>query len=67
MAQYYLIINFLSIVSTIILTSDASSDTSLEIIYKNFLVNIPITVSFSFSSPSTTLTKFLPNSNFMGR
>lgn len=66
MTQYFCIINFLSITSTIILTSDSSYNSSYQLIYKNFLTTILLTLFFAFSRPAQSLSKYLPNSNFMG-
>lgn len=51
MTQYFSIVNFLSITSTIILTSDVSYDTSMQLIYKNFLTTILLTLFFALSRP----------------
>lgn len=66
MTQYFSIVNFLSITSTIILTSDVSYATSMQLIYKNFLTTILLTLFFALSRPEKQLSKYLPNSNFMG-
>ncbi len=66
MSQYYLIISFLTITSTLALTYDSSYHTSMQLMYLNFLIISPITVLFAFSKPNKTLNKELPNSNFMG-
>lgn len=65
MAKYYGITQFLSIVLTLIMTSDYSYFTSIELIYKNFLNTLLITLLFGRSKPAEKLTKKTPNSNFL--
>lgn len=66
MTQYFIITNFMEISAAILLTTDASGATSIQIIYKNFLTTLFITLFFALSRPIKKLTKNLPNSNFMG-
>lgn len=66
MTQYFVMTNFMDIITFIILITDASSPTSLHIIYKNFVTTIFITLFFALSRPAKQLSKYLPNSNFMG-
>jgi magnesium-transporting ATPase (P-type) len=65
MAKYYGITQFLSIVNTVILTEDCAYFTSLELIYKNFINTLLITVCFCMCRPSRKLSKPIPNSNFL--
>lgn len=67
MSRYYLIISFLTITSTLILTFDASYHTSIQLIYLNFFIISPVTMLFAFSKSQSKLTAFQPDTNFMGR
>jgi hypothetical protein len=66
MTQYFLIVNFISITSTIIQTSDVSYSTSMQLIYKNFVTTLLMTLFFALSRPLKQLSRYLPNANFMG-
>ena len=65
MAKYYGITQFLSIVLTLIMTSDYSYFTSIELIYKNFFNTLLLTLLYGRSKPADKLTKKTPNSNFL--
>lgn len=67
MSRYYLIISFLTITSTLILTFDASYHTSIQLIYLNFFIISPITMLFAFSKSQRKLSPLQPDTNFMGR
>lgn len=65
MAKYYGITQFLSIVNTVILTEDCSYFTTYQLLYKNFVNTLLITLFFGTCRPLTKLKKFIPNSNFL--
>lgn len=66
MVEYFCIVNFMAVVTTIILTVDAAYTTSMQLIYRNFVTTILMTLFMALSRPVKTLTKYLPSSNFMG-
>lgn len=66
MVQYFLPIQFMSIVLTLILTNDSSYFTSMQQIYKSFAHSLLLTLFMGLSRPSKELIKHMPNSNFMG-
>lgn len=65
MAKYYGITQFISIIVTIIIAFDSSYFTSMELIYKNFVNTLLITLFFGMTKPATKLTRYIPNSNFL--
>lgn len=65
MAKYYGITQFISIVNTVILTEDCTYFTSFELMYKNFLNTLWMTVALCLSHPAKKLNKLIPNSNFL--
>ena len=65
MAKYYSITQFSSLVVTVIMTSDATYFTGLELIYKNLFSTLLITVFFGLTKPSKQLTKHLNNTNML--
>jgi hypothetical protein len=60
MSQYYLIISFVTITTTVILTFDSSYQTSME------LIASPFTMLFALSKSIKSCNKHMPDSNFMG-
>lgn len=50
----------------LILITDIAELTNAHEIYRNFNIAIPVTLQFALSKPAKELTKFQPNSNFMG-
>ena len=65
MSRYYGITQFLSIVNTLILTEDCSYFTSLQLLYKNFVNTLLITLFFGMSRPAKKLAKATPSSNYL--
>ena len=65
MSKYYGITQFLSIINTVILTEDCAYFTSFELMYKNFLNTLWMTVTLGLSFPAKKLNKLIPNSNFL--
>lgn len=65
MAKYYGITQFLSIVNTVILTEDCAYFTTYQLLYKNFVNTLWITLFLGTCKPFTQLKKFIPNSNFL--
>lgn len=65
MARYYGLTQFTSIVVTLILSTDASYFTSLQLIYKAFMSTLVITVFLGMAKPAKKMTKYLNNSNFI--
>jgi hypothetical protein len=61
-----MLINFLYLPTLLILLLDITTIAPMHEIYRNFLCILPITGVFGFSRHSKKLSKFLPNSNFMG-
>lgn len=66
MTRYFLIVNFISITTTLLLTADVTYMTSMHLIYKNFVTTLLMTLFYALSRPAKSLSKFLPNSNFLG-
>jgi magnesium-transporting ATPase (P-type) len=65
MTKYYGLTQFTSIVVTLILSTDASYFTSLQLIYKSFLSTLIITLFFGVTKPAKQMTKYLNNSNLL--
>ena len=66
MAQFYGLINLISVISSVLMANDAAYFTSMQFIYKIFTLTVPLTVLFGLSRPHTQLTAQLPASNLMG-
>ena len=67
LTQYFIIGSFIFIPSIIILTTDVTFATSMQSIYKNFITTLFMTLFFALSRPAKVLSRYLPNSNFMGK
>ena len=67
MVHVIIMVNIIAAVSTIYLTNDYSYNTSLQLMYRVFANYIIHTLALGLSRPSTTLNKYLPSSNFMGK
>lgn len=65
MTKYYGLTQFTSIVVTLILSTDASYFTSIQLIYKSFLNTLIITLFFGMTKPAKQMTKYLNNSNLV--
>jgi magnesium-transporting ATPase (P-type) len=65
MTKYYGITQFISVVVTLICTTDVTYLTSLMITYKSLFITLMITLFLSMSKPAKKLTKYLNNSNFL--
>jgi cation-transporting ATPase 13A3/4/5 len=65
MTKYYGLTQFTSIVVTLILSTDASYFTSMQLIYKSFLNTLIITLFFGVTQPAKRMTKYLNNSNLV--
>jgi P-type E1-E2 ATPase len=63
--QYFSILQFLSIINTLVLTGDVSFTTSNMEIYKNFSSSLAVCVALSLSLCAERMVKYAPNSNFM--
>jgi hypothetical protein len=61
-----MLINIVNTVTTLILSTDASYNTSMQLIYKNFVTSIPLTIFYGLCRPEKKLSKYMPSSNFMG-
>lgn len=64
--QYVILINLINTVTTLIMSNDVSYSTSMQLIYKNYVTSIPLTIIYGLCRPLKKLSKYLPNSNFMG-
>ncbi len=65
MSKYYGITQFISIISSVIISYDCSYFTGIELTYKNFVNTLFITLLFAMSKPVNKLVSSIPNSNFM--
>ncbi len=63
--QYYFIISWVKLVSSILLLSDSTYFSSMQQIYYNFLATIPIPVILGISFPAAQPTKRRPNGNIL--
>lgn len=65
MTKYYGLTQFTSIIVTLILSTDSSYFTSLQLIYKSFLSTLIITLFLGMTRPAKQMCRYLNNSNLL--
>ncbi len=66
LTQYYMSTAYFSLLSSIIMISDATYYSSETLMYFNFTSLLIFPFTFTFSRPIKESTKYVPDSNFMG-
>ena len=65
MAKYYGMVQFTSLVVTLLMSLDVTYFNSFQLLYKNFVNNLTITLFLGLSRPAKRLSRWVPNSNLL--
>ena len=65
MTKYYGMTQFTSITLTLLMSTDSSYFTSIQLIYKNFLSTLIITLFLGMTRPAKQMCRYLNNSNLL--
>jgi hypothetical protein len=64
--QYYGVAQLLALTISVLLTSDGSYLSSIQLTYRNFALMLMVPIFYGLSRPAERLTKYLAQTNFMG-
>jgi hypothetical protein len=64
--QYYGMAQLLSLTITLLLTTEGSYPSSIQLIYTNFGLMLAVPLFYGLSRPAEKLTKYLTQTNFLG-